>query len=108
MNNEVVPSGDLSFFARLVGIEENTVLGFYLLYAIIVILSIVVYRLGFAKKLPILKNAVIYITLIIGCLPLTFFGIGLPVAEGLVAAAVVLIIYKVRLKQSKKNQNEAG
>ncbi|MGB7998677.1 MAG: YlaH-like family protein, partial [Anaerobacillus sp.] len=50
------------------------------------------------------KNAVVYAVLVIGCFPLTFFGIGLPVAEGLVASAVVLIIYKVRLHQSKKKE----
>ncbi len=105
MNTEsAVASEDLSFFAKLVGIEDNMVLGFYLLYAIIVVLCIIVYRLGFAKKLPVLKNAVVYAVLVIGCFPLTFFGIGLPVAEGLVASAVVLIIYKVRLHQSKKKE----
>ncbi|WP_347550534.1 YlaH-like family protein [Pseudalkalibacillus hwajinpoensis] len=105
MNSEAnIASSDLSFFAKLVGIEDNMTLGFYLLYAIIVILCIVVFRLGFAKKLPVLKNVVVYVVLIIGCFPLTFFGIGLPVAEGLVASAVVLIIYKARLHQSKKNE----
>ncbi|MFK3959448.1 YlaH-like family protein [Pseudalkalibacillus hwajinpoensis] len=105
MNTEpAIASDDLSFFAKLVGIEDNMTLGFYLLYAIIVILCIVVYRLGFAKKLPLLKNVIVYAVLVIGCFPLTFFGIGLPVAEGLVASAVVLIIYKVRLNQAKKKE----
>ncbi|TLS37680.1 YlaH-like family protein [Pseudalkalibacillus caeni] len=105
MNKQTeISPGDLSTFAQLVGIYENPTMGFLLLYLIIVALSVVVYKLGFARKLPVLKSAVIYIVLAIGCLPLTFFGIGLPVAEGLLAAAVVLIIYKVRLHQSKKDQ----
>ncbi|HWO95464.1 MAG TPA: YlaH-like family protein, partial [Bacillus sp. (in: firmicutes)] len=40
----------------------------------------------------------------LGCTILTFLGIFLPVAEGLVVAALVLIIYKIRLHQSKKQE----
>ncbi|MED0769806.1 YlaH-like family protein, partial [Bacillus atrophaeus] len=36
---------------------------------------------------------------------LTFLGVFLPVAEGLVVAALILIIYKIRLHQSKKEQS---
>jgi hypothetical protein len=95
---------DVSTFAMLVGIDNNIILGFWLLYAIILSLTIVVYKLGFAKKLPVLKSAVIYTILAIGCIPLTFFGIGLPVAEGLLVAALILVIYKIRLHQSKKEE----
>ncbi|KOO50603.1 YlaH-like family protein [Priestia koreensis] len=94
----------LSFFAALFRIDEQPVLGMKLLYITILILSIVVYKLGFAKRLPLLKSAVIYLFLAIGCSVLTFFGAFLPIAEGLVVAALVLIIYKVRLHQSKKHE----
>ncbi len=97
---------DSSPIALLLGINEHPVAGFFLLYLVITVLTILVYQLGFAKKLPLLKSAVIYILLILGCFPLTFFGIGLPVAEGLLCAAAVLIIYKIRLHQSKKNKAE--
>jgi hypothetical protein len=93
-----------SSIALLLGIENNPVRAFLLLYLIITVLSIIVFKLGFAKKLPPLKSAVIYLFLIIGCMPLAFFGIGLPVAEGLIVAALILIIYKIRLHQSKKEQ----
>jgi hypothetical protein len=36
-----------------------------------------------------------------------FFSYALPIAEGLGAAALLLIIYKIRLHQSKKHQAEA-
>lgn len=103
MNAE--PEG-LSFFATLVGIDGQPVFGFFLLYAIVTVLSIIVFNLGFARKLPLLKAAIVYICLFLGCFILTFFAIGLPIAEGLLVAAVVLGIYKIRLHQSKKETDQ--
>ncbi|MEH7334886.1 YlaH-like family protein [Neobacillus drentensis] len=97
----------LSFFAALYKVSEQPKVGMWLLYLTIVALSIVVYKLGFAKKLPLGKSIIIYIFLFVGCTILTFLGIFLPVAEGLVVAALILIIYKIRLHQSKKQQTEA-
>ncbi len=94
----------LSFFASLYRVEENPDLGMWLLYLTIIALSILVYKLGFAKKLPVMKSIVIYLFLIIGCTILTFLGIFLPVAEGLVVAALILIIYKIRLRNEQRNQ----
>nr|WP_239549192.1 YlaH-like family protein [Scopulibacillus daqui] len=78
-----------------------------ILYFTIVVLSIIVYKLGFAKKLPILKSAVVYCLLLIGCLILTILALQLPIVGSLFFAAIVLIIYKLRLKASKKN-NESN
>lgn len=91
----------LSFFASLFRVDEQPELGMQLLYILILILSIIVYKLGFAKKLPVLKSVIIYFFLALGCTVLTFLGVFLPVAEGLVVAALILIIYKIRLKRSK-------
>lgn len=91
--------GRLSFFASLYNVHEQPTKGMWLLYATIVVLSIIVYRLGFARKLPMLKNVIIYSLLVLGCTILTFFAVFLPVAEGLLVAAVVLIIYKWRLRR---------
>ncbi|MFC7392410.1 YlaH-like family protein [Scopulibacillus cellulosilyticus] len=74
-----------------------------ILYFTIVVLSIIVYKLGFAKKLPVLKSAIIYCLLLIGCIILTVLALQLPIVGSLFFAAVVLIIYKLRLKASKKN-----
>ncbi|UOE92985.1 MULTISPECIES: YlaH-like family protein [Bacillaceae] len=100
---EVNPD-DLSMFAVLVQIDQNHIMGFWLLYALVVITSIVVYNLGFARKLPILKSAVVYIALLVGCIPLTIFAIGMPVVESLLVAAAVLGIYRFRLSRHKKEQ----
>jgi hypothetical protein len=92
----------LSFFASLYQVNTQPKVGMWLLYFTVLVLSIIVYRLGFAKKLPLLKNVIIYALLALGCTILTFFAVFLPVAEGLVIAALVLIIYKVRLHQAKR------
>jgi hypothetical protein len=92
----------LTFFASLYKVDANPEKGMWLLYITIFLLAAIVYRLGFAKKLPLLKNVIIYVLLALGCTILTFFAVFLPIAEGLVVAALVLIIYKIRLYQSKK------
>jgi len=98
----------LSFFAALYKVDEHAKIGMWLLYFTILGLSVLVYKLGFAKKLPLLKSVVIYLFLAFGCTILTFLGIFLPVAEGLVVAALVLIIYKIRLYQAKKQNSTLG
>lgn len=74
----------------------------YALFAVILLLSAFVYKLGFAKKLPLGKNIVIGLFLAAGGLGLTFLAIFLPVVEGLVIAAVILILYKIRLWREKR------
>nr|WP_251047819.1 YlaH-like family protein [Planococcus sp. ISL-109] len=74
----------------------------YALFAVIFILSALVYKLGFAKKLPLGKNAVIILFLAAGGLGLTFLAFFLPVVEGLVIAALILILYKIRLWREKR------
>lgn len=96
----------LSFFAALYQVNRQPEVGMWLLYLTIVALSIIVYKLGFARKLPLAKSIVIYSFLIFGCTVLTFFGVFLPIAEGLLVAALILIIYKIRLHQTKKQQAE--
>ncbi len=43
----------LSFFPALYNVTENPKVGMWLIYITIVALSIVVYKLGFAQKLPL-------------------------------------------------------
>jgi hypothetical protein len=104
---EISP-GDLSTFAALVNIDQNPILGFWLLYALVVLMSVIVYHLGFARKLPILKSAVIYVMLLIGSIPITLFAIGMPVVESLMVAALVFGIYRYRLAKSQKQKQTEG
>ncbi|MBM7659515.1 type IV secretory pathway TrbL component [Bacillus mesophilus] len=96
-----------SFFAALYQIDQNPEIGMWLLYITIFLLSALVYKLGFAKKLPLLKTIVIYFFLGLGCSFLTILAVALPVVEGLMVASLVLIIYKIRLNQSKKEGSSA-
>lgn len=88
---EIMPSYDVAY--DLAG---------YVLFLTIFLLSVLVYKLGFAKKLRLGQNIVIYTFLFVGCLVLTFLAFFLPVVEGLIVAALILIIYKIRLRLEKK------
>ncbi|MBD7907256.1 YlaH-like family protein [Sporosarcina sp. Sa3CUA8] len=68
----------------------------YVLFALVFLLAALVYKLGFARKIKPLQNVVIYTFLFIGCLVLTFLAFFLPIVEGLIVAALILIIYRVR------------
>lgn len=96
----------LTFFAALYKVHENPTVGMWLLYITIILLSVIVFKLGFARKLPLIKNIVIYTFLILGCTILTFFAVFLPIAEGLIVAAFILVIYKIRLNREKKDQSK--
>ncbi|WP_342600525.1 YlaH-like family protein [Psychrobacillus sp. FSL H8-0483] len=77
----------------------------YVLFLVIFLLSLLVYKLGFAKKLHFKQNLVIYLFLLLGCLMLTFLAFFLPVVEGLIVAALILIVYKIRLRLEKRNSS---
>lgn len=94
----------LSFFAALYRVDENPEAGMWYLYLTIFGLCILVYQLGFAKKLPLLKNVIIYAVMALGCTLLSFFAVFLPMGEALVIASFVLGIYKIRLHNSKKEE----
>ena len=84
---------------------NNEVAGF-IIFILVFILCAIVYQLGFAKKLNLLQNIIIYIFMFLGCILLTFFAIFLPMIEGLVVAAIVLLLYKLRLWREKKQEKE--
>jgi hypothetical protein len=99
---------NMTFFAELYNVRENPAVGMWLLYITIIVLTIIVFKLGFARKLPLLQNIVIYTFLILGCTILSLFAVGLPIIEGLIVAALILIIYKIRLHQEKKQQDHGN
>jgi hypothetical protein len=104
-----------NFFMKGLGGEINLtnddevsmlIKGFFFLYITIVILTILAYKFGFAKKLPPLKSAIIYVVLVVGMFFITLiFGLNLPVAESLAVIALVLGIYRLRLFQERKNRS---
>lgn len=84
--------------------DSNYTLAGYVLFAIVFIMSAVVYKLGFAKSLKFYQSLIIYVFLFLGCLILTFLAFFLPIVEGLIVAALILIIYRVRRVNDKKHE----
>lgn len=68
----------------------------FVLLAVVFLMSALVFKLGFARKLKLVQTILIYTFLFIGCLILTFLAFFLPIVEGLIVAALILIIYRVR------------
>lgn len=91
----------LGFLIRLTSVD--TAVTIY--WVILIALSILVYNLGFAKKLKLWQNIIIYLSLAIGSLLLLILSYQLPVVESLVVAALVLGTYKFRLKKHQKEEN---
>ncbi|MFG6116810.1 YlaH-like family protein [Halobacillus sp. MO56] len=83
--------------------------GFFLLYLTVVTLAIITFKLGFARKLPLLQNLIVYGVLVIGTFFLTLIlGLNLPIAESLLASAIVLGIYRIRLHKERESRNESS
>ncbi|KMY29391.1 hypothetical protein ACZ11_20030 [Lysinibacillus xylanilyticus] len=80
----------------------------FVVFLLVFVLSAIVYKLGFAKKLKLSQNIVIYAFLFLGCIMLTFFALFLPMIEGLIVAALILIIYKTRMWREKREEQQAA
>ena len=87
------------------GEADFEVAGFVLLL-VIYALSAIVFKLGFAKALPLWQNIIIYIMLFLGCIILTFFAFFLPIVEGLLVATLILIVYKSRMWREKREEHK--
>lgn len=74
-------------------------------YYVIFVLTVIVYHLGFARRLPLLKNLIIYVIIAMGSVLLKIFhAMGLPMILSLTVAAIMLIIYRaVRLFDEGRN-----
>ncbi|WP_082234303.1 YlaH-like family protein [Halobacillus massiliensis] len=80
---------------------------FFLLYLVTAALAIITFKLGFARKLPLVKNIVVYSVLIIGTFLLTLIlGLNLPIAESLLVAAIILGIYRLRLHKERSGRHQ--
>ncbi|MFA9557310.1 YlaH-like family protein [Evansella sp. AB-rgal1] len=83
---------------------ENFFFVFPILYLIVNALSIIVFNLGFARKLPILKTIVVYVVMFIGNIVITFLALTLPIIESLFVAGLVLGVYKLQLRKHKQEE----
>ncbi len=79
---------------------------FAIFYVLNFIFSVIAYKLGFARKLSILKSVFVYILLAVGVYIITIFSVfGLAVTESLIIITIVLAIYRFRLYRERKNKN---
>lgn len=79
----------------------NNIIWFF--YILNLILSVIAYKLGFARELPLLKSAIVYTLLAIGVIIITFFSlVKFPMTETLIIISVVLGIYRYRLHKERK------
>lgn len=86
--------------------EDHLFISFYILN---VIFGAIAYKLGFARKLPLLKSIFVYAMLLIGMYIVSIFNLlGLPITETLIITSIVLAIYRYRLYRERKARNEAN
>ncbi|WP_096435581.1 YlaH-like family protein [Alteribacter populi] len=99
---------NLSPLAELLGGQdpESFLFVFGMLYLFVNILTVLVFNLGFSRKLPVLKAVVVYVMMLFGNIFITFLAFSLPIIESLFVAAIVLGVYRLQLKRHKKSDNE--
>ncbi|GGA83571.1 YlaH-like family protein [Ornithinibacillus halotolerans] len=99
-----------NFILENFGIENM----FNILYPVNLVLAAIAYKLGFAKKLPLLKSIIVYILLAVGIFVLYLLfimwsvatgGKPLPLTESLLIICIVLAIYRTRLYFQRKTKS---
>ncbi|SHG89189.1 YlaH-like family protein [Virgibacillus chiguensis] len=97
--------GSFSFVFNFILEQFGTEHMFLTLYILNLIFSIISFKLGFARKLTLIKTIIVYIMLALGVYLLTIFSIfQLPITESLILISLVLAIYRFRLYQERKNR----
>lgn len=77
-------------------------------YVLNFVFAAIAYKLGFARKLPILKSFLVYLMLAFGSIIITFFSIvGYPITESLIIMSLILGIYRFRLYQERKTKSKS-
>src|SRR5699024_8985140 len=80
---------------------------FWIFYILNLIFAAIAFKLGFARKLPVLKTIIVYILLALGTLIITIFStvMPMPMTESLIIISLVLAIYRFRLHLQRKRNN---
>ncbi len=77
------------------------------IYLIILVLTGIIYKAAFARKLPLLKNLVVYLALALGCLLLTLFHyMQFPMIPALFFTVILIVVTRVRLYLTKSKQEK--
>lgn len=71
---------------------------FWPAYIIILIMTAIIFKVAFARKLPILKSIIVYVVLAIGCYLFTIMHIlRFPVMPALAMTLVIIVIARLRM-----------
>ncbi|WP_114571197.1 YlaH-like family protein [Exiguobacterium flavidum] len=100
---------DIPAIAKLVGVgsdPNNIEAGFVPLLITTVVLTLVVYKLGFAKELAWWKSLIVYLLLIVlsASLELAFWM--MPIPEVLIAMVLILGIYRARMWMVRREREK--
>ncbi|SDY61881.1 YlaH-like family protein [Thermoactinomyces sp. DSM 45892] len=83
-------------------------LHFPALYVIIFVLTAIIYQSTFATRLSLRKNLLVYLFLAIGCFVITVMQVlGFPMIQALLITVVLIVVTKVRLTISKRNESKS-
>jgi hypothetical protein len=75
------------------------------LYFIILVFSVVIYKVAFARRLPPLKSLVVYFVLAVGCVLFWIMQLAqFPMIQSLLITVVIIVVTRVRLWYSKKQE----
>ncbi|WP_368654691.1 YlaH-like family protein [Ornithinibacillus sp. 4-3] len=79
---------------------------FWYFYIVNLILSVIAYKLGFARKLPLGKSIIVYILLAIATfISTTFSLLQFPITESLIIVSIIMGIYRLRLHRERSAKN---
>ncbi|WP_227935676.1 YlaH-like family protein [Alkalihalobacillus deserti] len=108
MNNEQLTEQEVEGLTWLMQATlENPWNGFYSFLAVVA-LTIIVFNLGFATELPVLKKVIVYIMLLVGSFVMWFleFAFGAPIIAVLIISGVILGLYRFRLHRHRKEKEQ--
>ncbi|SDW07090.1 YlaH-like protein [Marininema mesophilum] len=78
-----------------------------LAYLLILVLTSIIYKVAFARRLPILKAAVVYVVLAIGCILFwALFFLKFPMIEILSVTVVMIAIARIRMGTNHRKEQE--
>ncbi|MBN2908408.1 hypothetical protein JQC72_02580 [Polycladomyces sp. WAk] len=76
-------------------------------YGVILVLTAIVYKVVFARPLPLLKQLIVYLALVAGCfLLLVFHLLGFPIIPILIGTVVLMIVARIRMAMTAKQNSE--
>lgn len=80
-------------------------LPFWGIYTITLVLTAMIYKIAFARELPVLKSALVYLALAIGCFLLAFMQIlRFPIIQILFITAIIIGLTRARLSYNRSKQ----